>query len=207
MQLLHIDSSILGDSASRELSAAIVAELRTRHAFDQLAYRDVAADAIAHLDGGIAAGFRPIAGHNAAAVAPHPEHARSDLLVRELLASEWIVIGAPMYNFSIASQLKAWFDRVIQPGMTFRYTENGPVGLAGGKRVIIASTRGGMYSAGAAAAMDFQEAYLRALFGFIGITSVTFVRAENLSRGTEARQQSLQAAQAAIAPAVQAALS
>ena len=102
-----------------------------------------------------------------------------------------IVIGVPMYNFSVPSQLKAWLDRIAQPGRTFRYTPEGPVGLAGGRRVIVASTRGGMYSVGAASGMDFQESYLKAFFGFLGITDVQFVRAERLTKGAEAREQSI----------------
>lgn len=126
------------------------------------------------------------------------EHARSARLADEVLASDVIVIGAPMYNFSVASQLKAWIDRVAQPGRTFRYTADGPVGLSGGRRVIVASTRGGMYAAGAAAAMDFQEAYLKAFFGFLGITDVRFVCAERLTKGVELRQQSIGSARATV---------
>lgn len=191
MQLLHLDSSILGDaSASRLLTAAIVDTFRRNHADTSVHYRDLVAEAIPHLDGAIAAGFRPLPQdrHDEAVAA---EHARSGVLVDEFLASDVIVIGAPMYNFSVATQLKAWIDRVVQPGRTFRYTEQGPVGLSGGKRIIVASTRGGMYSEGAAKAMDFQEAYLSTMFGFLGITDVQFVRAERLSRGVEIRQQAL----------------
>lgn len=206
MHILQIDSSILGDaSASRLLTAAIVDELCRQRPAATILRRDVVAEPIPHLDGVIAAGFRPIQG-SGAHVGDRREHARSEQLVRELLDSDVIVVGAPMYNFSVSSQLKAWIDRVVQPGMTFRYTEQGPVGLAGGKRVIVASTRGGMYSAGAGAAMDFQEAYLAAVFRFMGVYQVLFVRAENLSRGAEARAQSLQGTSAAIDAVVRLAL-
>lgn len=202
MQILHIDSSILTDaSASRALTAAIVDEIRRAHPDASVIYRDVVADAIPHLDGPIAAGFRPV--HSdvpAASVAT--EHARSTALVAELLASDVIVIGAPMYNFSVASQLKSWIDRVVQPGRSFHYTDKGPVGLATGKCVLVASTRGGSYSAGPATAMDFQEDYLKAVFGFIGITDVRFVRAENLSRGAEVRELAMHTAYAAVAEVV-----
>lgn len=198
MQILHIDSSILTDgSSSRALSADIVQRLQSEHPDARLVYRDLVADAIPHLDGPIAAGFRSV---NSGAADPSTvaEHARSEVLVAELLASDTIVIGAPMYNFSVASQLKAWIDRVVQPGRTFHYTATGPVGLAKGKRVLIASTRGGAYSSGAATAMDFQEEYLQAVLSFIGITNIRFVRAENLSRGPEARELSMRAAHAAV---------
>ena len=197
MQILHLDSSILADSsASRALSQAIVAGLLRQHPGATVAHRDLVAEAIPHLDGAIAAGFRPIAPPAQAATAA--EHARSQTLVAELLASDILVIGAPMYNFSVASQLKAWIDRVVQPGRTFQYTAQGPVGLATGKRVFIASSRGGLYSSGPLAPLDFQESYLRAVLAFIGITDVQVVRAENLSRGPEVREQSLQAAHAAV---------
>jgi FMN-dependent NADH-azoreductase len=103
-----------------------------------------------------------------------------------------------MYNFGIPSQLKAWIDRIAVAGKTFRYGANGPEGLAGGKRVIIASSRGGMYASGPAAMMDFQESYLRTVFGFIGITDIEFVRAEGLNMGDEPKAQALQAARATI---------
>ncbi|WP_027474011.1 FMN-dependent NADH-azoreductase [Curvibacter gracilis] len=199
MQILHIDSSILTDaSASRALSASVVQRLQAEHPASRVIYRDLVAEAIPHLDGAIAAGFRPVPG-SPVSQDVSAEHARSEALVAELLASDVIVVGAPMYNFSVASQLKAWIDRVVQPGRTFQYTATGPVGLTQGKRVIVASTRGGAYSSGPAMGMDFQEDYLRTVFNFIGITQIEFVRAENLSRGPDARAQSLRAAHAAIA--------
>jgi FMN-dependent NADH-azoreductase len=198
MNILHLDSSILGDaSTSRQLSAAIVAELLQQRPDAQLVHRDLVAEPVSHLTGAIAAGFRAPAG---AAVDPATlaEHERSAQLADEFLASDVIVIGAPMYNFSVASQLKTWIDRVAQPGRTFRYTADGPVGLSGGRRVIIASTRGGMYSAGAAAGMDFQESYLQAFFGFLGIADVRFVRAERLTKGGEIRDRAIGAARETV---------
>jgi len=202
MNILHLDSSILGDaSASRVLSAAIVAALLDATPDATVVRRDLAADPIPHLDGAIAAGFRPL-GFGDPDAATLAEHARSETLVSELLASDVIVIGAPMYNFSLPTQLKAWIDRVAQPGRTFKYTATGPVGLAGGKTVIVASTRGGMYSAGPATTMDYQEDYLKAVFGFLGITDVRFVRAEQLSRGADVRSQAMEAARAAVSGVV-----
>ncbi|KMW44262.1 FMN-dependent NADH-azoreductase [Ralstonia insidiosa] len=198
MQVLHIDSSILGDaSASRILTAAIVDELRRENPDAIIARRDLAVEAIPHLDGAIAAGFRAT-GSDDFDDATRAEHARSEALVNELLASDVIVVGAPMYNFSVPSQLKAWVDRVAQAGRTFKYTEKGPAGLAGGKKVIVASTRGGVYSTGPAAGLDFQEAYLKAVFGFFGITDVQFVRAEGLAMGPDARTQAMEAAHTAM---------
>jgi FMN-dependent NADH-azoreductase len=117
----------------------------------------------------------------------------------EFLAAEVIVLGAPMYNFGIPSQLKAWIDHVAVAGKTFHYTAHGPEGLAGGKRVIVASSRGGFYGEGTAgAAMDFQENYLRAVFGFLGINDVEFVRAEGVAVSAEHKEQALAGAREAI---------
>jgi FMN-dependent NADH-azoreductase len=120
----------------------------------------------------------------------------SEKLVSQFLAADVVVVGAPMYNFSVPSQLKAWIDRVAQVGRTFKYTETGPVGLAGGKTVIVASTRGGAYAA--APQMDHQESYLRAVFGFFGITDVRFVRAEGMAMGDAAKAAGLASAEADI---------
>ncbi|MGH8215956.1 MAG: FMN-dependent NADH-azoreductase, partial [Rhodanobacteraceae bacterium] len=109
-----------------------------------------------------------------------------------------IVIGAPMYNFGISTQLKAWIDRIDIPGKVFRYGANGPEGLAGGKKVIIASSRGGIYSQGPAAAADFQEPHLRTVLGFFGITDIEFVRAEGVGMGAEQKDRAMRAARDAI---------
>jgi FMN-dependent NADH-azoreductase len=127
------------------------------------------------------------------------ENAVSEKLVSQFLAADVVVVGAPMYNFSVPSQLKAWVDRVAQAGRTFKYTESGPVGLAGGKTVIVASTRGGVYAANPAlAGLDHQESYLKTVFGFFGITDVQFVRAEGVAMGEAARAQALDNAERAI---------
>ena len=184
MKLLHIDSSVLGNqSASRALSAAIVARLRAEHADLEVVYRDLAAQTLPH--------FTPVLAES------HPCVARNVEILDEFLAADIVVVGAPMYNFTIPSQLKAWIDRILIAGKTFRYGEKGPEGLAGGKRVIVASARGGMYQ-GEATAADFQENYLRHVFGFIGIRDVEFVRAEGLNLGTEQREAAIARAHAHI---------
>jgi len=189
MNLLHIDSSVLGEhSASRALSAAIVARLRAEEPSLHVAYRDLAAQSLPH--------FTPMLAES------DPCARRNAELLDEFLAADVVVIGAPMYNFTIPSQLKAWIDRVLSAGKTFRYTENGPEGLAGGKRVIIASARGGVYSEGAAKTLDFQETYLRHVFGFMGIHDVEFVRAEGLNLGAEQREAALRSAHERIGTGV-----
>jgi len=127
------------------------------------------------------------------------ENAISEALVSQFLAADVIVVGAPLYNFSIPSQLKAWIDRIAQVGRTFKYTEKGPQGLAGGKTVIVASTRGGVYSTSEGGrAMEHQESYLQTVFGFFGITDVRFVRAEGVAMGEAAKAQALAAAELEI---------
>lgn len=198
MNILHIDASILGaQSITRDLSAAIVQQLQATHPDARLVYRDVVQQEIRHLTAAIASGFRPT-GASAFDEVTLQEHQLSELLLQEFMASDVIVVGAPMYNFSVPSQLKAWLDRLAQAGRSFQYTERGPVGLAGGKRVIVASARGGFYAEGPLAHMDFQEDYLRAFFGFLGIDDVQFVRAEGASKAAEIRQAGIAKAKSAI---------
>lgn len=204
-KLLHIDSSILGgNSVSRQLTAQIVASWRAGHPATEVSYLDLAVDTPSHLSAE-SLGFRMPAGA-AQTEAQQRENAVSEALVAQFLAADVIVVGAPLYNFSIPTQLKAWIDRVAQVGRTFGYTDKGPVGLAGGKTVIVASTRGGMYSTSDAGnAMEHQESYLRTVFGFFGITDVRVVRAEGLAMGEAAKAAALATATADIAAQAQAA--
>jgi FMN-dependent NADH-azoreductase len=195
MKLLHIDSSALGTSSvSRRLTEQVVAQWRATHPGTVVEYLDLATDAPTHLSSD-SLGFR--LGPDAAGLTEvqRRENAISEKLVSQFLAADVVVIGAPMYNFSIPSQLKAWIDRIAQVGRTFKYTETGPVGLAGGKTVVIASSRGGVYSSNPAlAGLDHQESYLRTVFGFVGITDVRVVRAEGVAMGDAARTEALDAA-------------
>jgi FMN-dependent NADH-azoreductase len=185
MNLLHVDSSILGQqSASRELGSAIVAARKSSTPNLQVTYRDLAATPLPHLSGGSLAKADPA------------EAEAAEQVLQEFLAADVVVVGAPMYNFGIPSTLKAWIDRLAVAGRTFRYNEQGMAeGLAGGKQVIVASSRGGFHQTDGA---DFQEAYLRYIFGFMGITDVEFVRAEGLAVSPEQRAQSMQAARESI---------
>lgn len=190
MKLLHIDASILGDnSVSRQLSAAIVGRLKASTPNLQVTYRDIAAAPLLHLDGA----------HLAAAQGAVPESAavRADIAagqaaLEDFLASDIVVIGAPMYNFTLPSQLKAWIDRILVAGKTFRYSENGVEGLAKGKRVIVAISRGGLYGADTpSAAGEHLETYLRWVFGFIGVTDLEIIIAEGIQLGPEHREKSV----------------
>jgi len=198
MKLLHIDSSILGtNSTSRLLSGEVVAAWRAAHPDTDVDYLDLAANAPSHFSAdalGIKTGVQA-----QPTEAQRRENDLSEKLVSQFLASDVIVIGTPFYNFSIPTQLKAWIDRLAQIGRTFKYTDKGPVGLAGGKTVIVASTRGGVYSTSEGGqAMEHQESYLKVIFGFFGITDVRFVRAEGVAMGEEAKAKALAAARADI---------
>ncbi len=197
MNILHIDSSILGQgSVSRLLSAEIVARLQAETPTATVTYRDLGADPVPHLSGAtLAAGAQAPEQRSAAAQADLDV---GDAVMAEFLAADVVVVGAPMYNFSISSQLKAWIDRLAVKGKTFQYSEKGPEGLVPGKRVIVASSRGGIYSEGPAAAADHQETYLRVVFGFFGITDLDYIRAEGVNYGPEQREQAIGAARTGI---------
>src|SRR5216684_2568781 len=203
MKLLHIDSSITGaGSASRQLSAALVAALKAAIPGLGVVRRDLDANPIPH-DSKRLPTVRPAnAPEGAVGIA---DDGGSDVL-DEFLAADILVIGAPMYNFGIPSQLKAWIDRIAIAGKTFSYTADGPIGLAGGKHVIVASSRGGLYAPGMPfEADDFQEKYLRAVFAFIGIGDIEIIRAEGLALSPAHREAALNAARATIPTTVAAA--
>ena len=186
MKLLHIDSSIQGEgSVSRELTREIVARWVAERPDTEVSYLDLAAQELPHLS------------QKSLVRADELEAVRNTQALEQFLAADAIVIGAPVYNFTIPSQLKAWIDRVTVAGKTFRYTERGPQGLAGGKEVIVAVARGGVRAPDASG--EFGEPYLRFLFAFLGIDNVRFVRAEGLAISPQHRAASLSAAHAAIA--------
>ena len=189
MKLLHIDSSVLGShSVSRQVSAAIVDSLRKVTPGLEIVYRDLATTPLAHLSGphlAAAQGAAPDA-------ALQPDLAAGQAVLDEFLAADTVVLGAPMYNFTIPSQLKAWIDRILVAGKTFKYSEQGAEGLAGNKRVIVAISRGGFYGAGTPAAVgEHLETYLRWVFGFIGVTNLEFISADGVQVGPEHREKAL----------------
>ena len=199
MKLLHVDSSINGaNSVSRKLTKDIVSQWMADHPGTEVEYLDLATDTPSHFSQD-AMGFRLPPSSAALTDAQQQENALSERLVSQFLAADVIVVGSPLYNFSIPSQLKSWIDRLAQTGRTFTYTANGPQGLAKGKTVIAALSRGGVYSTSEAGrAMEHQETYLKAIFGFFGITDVRVVRAEGTDMGAESRAQALQTADECI---------
>ncbi|MQT14683.1 FMN-dependent NADH-azoreductase [Segnochrobactrum spirostomi] len=180
MTILHVDSSINGDrSVSRALTAATVAHLAALTPSAKVVYRDLGATPLPHL--------AQIGAGDAGAL-------------DEFLSADTVVIGAPMYNFGVPSQLKVWLDHIAVPGKTFRYGANGPEGLCARQRVIVISSRGGIFTgASPYASFDHQESHLKAFFGFLGVWDLRFVRAEGLALGEEMQQKALAAARADIA--------
>jgi len=198
MIILHLDSSILADhSASRLLTAQIVAHQQSLHPDATVIYRDLARDGAMPLTGEHIAVLR---GGATATSELEMDLAAGAAYIDDLYAADIIVIGAPMYNFSVPAQLKAWIDRVCVAGRTFQYTATGPVGLLPkGKKAFVASTRGGVYSGDSPAAfMDHQEPYLQAVLGFMGVSDVSVVRAEGLNMGEDIRAAALAQAAAYI---------
>jgi len=178
MKVLHIDSSILGDaSVSRQLSKAIVAQLQAKHADASVEYLDLAKQPIPHLTAEI------LMGQDA------EQTALGEKIIQQYLDADVVVVGAAMYNFGLPSTLKAWIDRISVAGKTFKYTENGPVGLAGDKKAYIASSRGGVYGENSPA--DFQEGFLKTVFNFTGVNDVEIIRAEGVNMGAELKDQAI----------------
>lgn len=205
MKLLHVDSSINGAaSVSRGLTNQAVEQWVANHPDTEVDYLDLAVDTPPHFSADAMGFRRPPTGE--ISEAEKRENAISEALVSQFLAADVIVVGAPLYNFSVPSQLKSWIDRLAQSGRTFRYTESGPEGLAKEKTVIAVLSRGGVYSTSEAGqAMEHQESYLKTVFGFFGITDVRVVRAEGTDLGGESRETALGTAAAAIAAATEAA--
>ena len=184
MKLLQIDASALADtSVTRQLTAAIVARWRQQVPGLEVQVRDLDRDPLPHLSGDILAGRDQIG------------TARGEAALEQFLAADVVVIGAPMYNFGLPSSLKAWIDRIAVAGRTFRYTESGPVGLAGGKRVVLALAAGGAHQG---QPTDFVEPYLRQVFGFLGVTDIEVVRADGVSLSPAHREAAITGALAAL---------
>lgn len=195
--ILVVNSSAAGDdAASRVLVRNVVEALKREAPGATVVERDVGREPIPHLTGNALEG---IGRGDPQTLDGRRTRALSDALIAELRAADVIVIGAPMYNFGVPTTLRAWFDHVLRAGVTFTYSETGPRGLLEGKRAIVVESRGGEYASGPTRAIDFQEPYLRHLLGFMGIDDVTFVRAERMGFGPEARATAMAEAQAVIA--------
>ncbi len=196
MKILRIDSATTGpNSVSRELTQAITDHFVKKHPDAALVERDLESAPLPHLTQATTGAIRlPAEAHNDAMKAAF---AAERAVLDEFLSSDIVIVGVPMYNFSIPSQIKAWLDRLGVPGVTFSYSEAGPKGLAGGRRVIVASSRGGSYEIGGPA--EHQETLLRDFFGFIGIDNLEFIRAEKIGFGPDVRAAAIATAKEEIA--------
>jgi len=198
MKILHLDSSVTGaNSVSRPLSKAAADQLASANPGAEVTYRDLVNDPLRHYTAVLRV-------HGAEPDTHTPEQkaelALGEKILAEFLAADTVVIGAPMYNFGIPSQLKAWVDLICVAGTTFKYGANGPEGQCGGKRVVVLSSRGGLYGEGSpSAAFDFQEKYLKAVFTFLGITDITIITAEGVAYGPEKAKEAVDTAKQRIA--------
>jgi FMN-dependent NADH-azoreductase len=192
--LLQINASLFSENGqSSRLAEQFVAQWRAANPNGKVLARDVSADPVPHLTA-----------QRFGALIAKPEDRTSeqqavvdfsDALIDEIKRADVIALGLPMYNFGIPSTLKAYFDHIARAGVTFRYTDSGPVGLLTGKKVVVFAARGGAY---AGTPLDTQTAYVRDFLRFIGISDVEFVYAEGLNLGEQSKQVSLATAQAAI---------
>ena len=195
LTILHIDSSPLGDkSFSRKLTAKLLAGLKAKHPDSKIITRDFGTTPLPHLNAQVIGAFFTPPEKRDGTLAEAIK--LSDQAVDEVLAADIIVVGAPMWNFGIPSALKAWIDHIVRAGRTFNYTATGPVGLLPAtKKVIVVSARGGIYSDGPFKSFDHQETYLQAVFGFLGLTDVSFIRAEGVALGDVAVKNALDVAE------------
>ena len=196
MQILRIDSATTGDqSISRQLTEKLTKHFQDKYPEAKLVERHLGENPLAHINSITTKAIRtPPETHEDAVMAAYPEERA---VLDEFLDSEIVIVGAPMYNFSIPSQLKAWIDRLGVPGVTFKYSEDGPEGLVEDRKVVIASARGGTYENDSMA--ENQESLLKTFFGFIGIDDVHVVRVQNAGFGPDAIEDGLAKADEEIA--------
>jgi FMN-dependent NADH-azoreductase len=194
MKILQIKASVFnGSGQSSRLSDQLVAQLRAQNPGAEVVQRDLVADPVPHLDAARVGAF--FAKAEARTAEQKAVIAYSDALIDEVRQADVIVLGLPMYNFGVPSQLKAWFDHLARAGVTFKYTDKGAVGLLTGKKAYVVATRGGVYGA---AQNEFETGFVRQFLGFVGITDVEFVVAEGLALGEESLNKSIAAAQAQV---------
>ncbi len=197
MKILHLDSSVTGEkSVSRPLTQAAAEKLKSANPGAEYIYRDLVKDTLRH--------YTAVLRNYGDDVAQITDQQKAELktgeeILNEFLSADTVLIGSPMYNFSVPSQLKAWIDLVCVAGKTFRYGANGPEGLCGGKKVLIISSRGGLYGPGSPTeTFDHQEKYLRDVFGFLGVTDITVITAEGVAYGPEKAAEAVAAAKQKI---------
>ena len=195
MNILHVTSSARGNASySNRVAAQVIDEISARNPGATVVVRDLAHEPLPHIDEDFVAATRSPAGPQTER--QRAQRAQSDVLVDELVASDVVVIAAPMINFTIPSNLKAWIDYVARAGRTFSYSEKGPQGLVTGKQVILVVARGGIYAQNNA--LDFQVPYLKGVLGFLGMTDVEVIEVEGTAYGPEAAEKAVAAATAKL---------
>jgi len=197
MKLLHIDTSIQATgSLSREMSSATVERLQREIPGLEVHYRDLAAQPLPHLTARVFAALAQDVDTAEFSDAERDDAGESKKALEDFMAADIVVLGVPLYNYSVPSTLRAWIDRIVVFGKTFKYGgPNQPIGLAAGKRVIVALARGGHYAEGSAGARHEQaESYLRSVFSLVGIHDVEFIIAEGVAVSPEFRETALRGA-------------
>jgi FMN-dependent NADH-azoreductase len=195
--ILFVKSSPRGDaSVSAQVAQALVDELRLADPSLTVTVRDLARPTLPHIGEDFVSSLATP--DEARSDAQRDAIALSDTLVQELFAADTVVIASSMINFGVSSTLKSWTDHIVRAGLTFRYDEQGVTGLVKGKNVYLVEARGGVYSEGPARANDFQESYLNAILGFIGMTDIDAIRVEGLAYGPEAAERAVSAALAKV---------
>ncbi|MCJ2187628.1 FMN-dependent NADH-azoreductase [Novosphingobium beihaiensis] len=193
MKVLHIDSSVLGEnSVSRKISAGVMVKLKAAQPDADVLYRDLAVDTVPHLSGAYLAASQGM-------TSEHEPELQADLAIGEAVLEEFleadaVVIGVAFYNLTVSSQLKAWLDRIMIVGKTFKYSAQGELqGMMGSKRVILGISRGGIYLEGTpGGAIEHCETFLKAIFAFIGVTNLDIIVADGVNVGPEHRAQALE---------------
>ena len=203
-QILFINSSPRGDAShSSAVAKQLIAQLKAKEPKSTVITRDLTVNPLPHIGDDFVIGSRIEADKRNAA--QNEAVAVSDKLVAELVKADTVVIASPMFNFGPTTNLKGWFDQILRAGVTFKYTDTGPVGLLSAKKVFVIMARGGVYSQGPMKAIDFQEPYLRHLLGFMGLTDVSFIPIEGIAYGPEAAEKSVAAAISSIPALLEAA--
>lgn len=183
-RILHIDSSVMGaGSASRQLTGLILDRMKTKYPHAHVRHRDLTAEPLPYMTFASLPGAHPLsAKYDLLSRQEQKIRQQSDAILDEFIACDTLVLGAPMYNFGIAAQLKSWLDRIVIPNKTFRYGPEGQVGLAGSKRVIAVITRGSLYGpASSLWNMEHAETYLRAVLSFLGISNPEMIVVEGIA--------------------------
>ena len=192
-QILFINSSPRGDAShSSAVAKQLIAQIQAKEPKLKVVTRDLTINPLPHIGDDFVVGSRLEAKKRSAA--QKEAVAVSDELIAELVQANTVVIASPMFNFGPTTNLKGWFDQILRAGITFKYTDTGPVGLLSNKKVYVIMARGGVYSQGPMKAIDFQEPYLRHLLGFMGLNDVSFIPVEGIAYGPEAAEKSVAAA-------------